>query len=70
MDGVKRKSCCIKEYTLKELAGIYEVSLYIMRKRLKAIKKALGKRDGNFYKTEQVKLIFDTVKLPSHIDIV
>jgi hypothetical protein len=51
MESVKRKSCCIKEYTLKDIAGIYEVSLYIMRKRLSKIKTALGKRDGYFYKS-------------------
>lgn len=70
MDGVKRTSVSIKEYTLKDIAGIYEVSLYIMRKRLKALKKALGKREGYFYRAEQVRLIFENIKLPSHVDIV
>ena len=71
MDGVKRKSVSIQEYTLKDLAGIYEISLYRMRKKLAKIKMAIGERkNGNYYETEQVVLIFQNVKLPSHVEII
>lgn len=68
--SVERKRYCIKEYKLKELAEIYEISLYRMRQKLKAIAKVLGKRIGHYYNCLQVKLIFETVPLPSHIEII
>jgi hypothetical protein len=68
--SVERKRYCIKEYKLKELADIYEVSMYRMRKKLKAIAKVLGKRIGYYYNCTQVKIIFEQVPLPSHIEII
>lgn len=66
--GIRRVP--IKAYTLKDLAGIYETSLYHMRKRLKKIKKAVGEREGYFYEIEQVRKIFKLEPLPSHIEII
>lgn len=68
--NVRRKSVSVKEYTLKDLAGIYETSLYLMRKKIAKVKKTLGKREGYFYDTKQVERIFALVPLPSHVDII
>lgn len=69
-DNVRRKRICVKTYKLKDLAGIYEVSLYYMRKFIFKHKKAVGKREGHYYSTEQVSRIFKLVQLPSHVEIV
>ncbi len=60
-----KKSVVIKNYKLKELAYLYCVSNYRMRKLIFKIKKAIGKREGYFYSTEQVEKIFRLIKLPS-----
>lgn len=66
----KRRTVVIMAYTLKELSGIYKKSLYLMRNALKAHKRAIGKREGYYYKTEQVKLIFQLIELPSDVDLI
>jgi hypothetical protein len=66
----KRRTVVIMSYKLKELAGIYKTSLYLMRRSLEEHKRAIGKRKGYFYKTEQVELIFQLIALPSDVDLV
>lgn len=41
-----------------------------MRNALEEHKRAIGKRKGYYYKTEQVKLIFQLIELPSDVDLV
>lgn len=66
----KRRTVVTQPYKLKELALLYRVSCYLMRKMLAKNKKAIGKREGYFYNTEQVEKIFGLYKLPSDIDLV
>jgi hypothetical protein len=60
----------VRDYNLKELAVIYDVSKYIMRKKLKHYKKQIGKRDGYLYSVNQVTLIFTLVALPSDVEVI
>jgi hypothetical protein len=71
MDGKeKRKRCVvIKAYTLKQLADIYCVTKYIMRQLIKRNKKVIGEREGYYYQTQQVEVIFKTIQLPSNVDL-
>lgn len=71
MDGSakKRNVVVIQQYTLTDLADIYCVTKYIMRNRIKKIKKEIGERDGYYYETEQVEKIFNLIKLPSNVEL-
>ena len=62
-----RKIAIIRAYTLKDLAGLYDTTKYLMRKWLSKHKKKIGKREGHYYSSEQVNMIFDLVPLPSNI---
>lgn len=66
----KRKYIVTKNYKLKDLADIYRVSKYLMRVWIAKHKKKIGKREGHFYQTEQVQLIFELIKLPSDTIII
>lgn len=66
----KRRTLVVKEYTLHELAIVYEMSKYRLRCRIEAHKKEVGKRTGYFYKTQQVLKIFSLIPLPSDIDLI
>lgn len=66
----KRRTVVIMAYKLKELAGIYRTSKYMMRKALAKHKRAIGKIEGYYYQTEQVELIFQLIALPSDIDLI
>lgn len=68
--GTKRRTLHIKEFTLQDLADVYEMSKYRMRRRISKHKKEIGKRVGYFYEIEQVRKIFQLIPLPSDIDIV
>lgn len=68
--GKKRRTLVVKEYTLTDLAQVYEMSKYRLRTRLAKYKKEIGKRAGYFYETEQVRKIFQLIPLPSDIDLV
>ena len=63
--NTSKKSVTVKAYKLKEIAELYRVSLYLMRRLISKNKKAIGKREGYFYSTEQVEKIFQLIKLPS-----
>lgn len=71
MDGEskKRKVVVVRQYNLTELANIYCVTTYIMRKQIKEISKKIGKRTGYYYQTEQVEKIFNLIMLPSNIEL-
>lgn len=69
-DNSRIKRIIIKPYNLKELAEIYGLTLYRMRRALKPHLAHLGKRDGYFFATKQVTKIFKFVKLPSNVKVV
>jgi hypothetical protein len=66
----KRKYIVIKNYKLKDLADIYRISKYLMRVWIFKHHKKVGKREGHYYQTEQVQIIFDLIKLPSDTTII
>lgn len=65
-----KKIVSLKEYKLKELADVYGLSPYLMRKRLKTHHKEIGEPDGQYYLFEQVQKIFELIKLPSTVVVV
>lgn len=69
-DNIRTKRIIIKPYNLKELADIYGMTLYRMRRSLHPLKARLGKKEGYFFTTKQVHLILRFVKLPSNIEVV
>jgi len=69
-DSIRIQKVILKDYNLKELAAIYGVSLYKMRKRIKRNKESIGDPDGHDYNAKQVKLIFGLIPLPSTVRIV
>lgn len=75
MSGFGKESTSIRkvtvqDYNLKELAAIYNTSKYKMRNKLKKVMDQLGEKEGYEYKTEQVKLIFVLVPLPSNVLVI
>lgn len=66
----KRLTVVVRSYKLKELADIYHVSNYLMRKLIGKYKKLIGKREGHFYRADQVEKIFKLIKPPSDIIII
>ncbi|HSH67495.1 MAG TPA: hypothetical protein VLB84_17255 [Bacteroidia bacterium] len=69
-ENVRIRRICIKEYTLIDLSKIYNVSKFILKKRLKRFEEQIGQREGNSYNVKQVALIFSLVDLPSNILVV
>lgn len=69
-DSTRIKKFTVKAYNLKELAAIYNISKYLMRKRMKRFKSQIGEPDGYLYQAEQVELIFGLIRLPSNIRII
>ena len=69
-ENTKRKYIVIKNYKLRELADIYRVSKYLMRVWIYKHLKKVGKKEGHYYKTEQVAIIFQLIKLPSDTTII
>lgn len=69
-ENEKRKYVVIKNYKLKDLADIYRISKYFMRALIYKHRKKIGKREGHYYQTEQVAIIFQEIKLPSDTIII
>jgi hypothetical protein len=69
-DNVRKRRISVKDYSLKQLAILYNVSRYIFRRKLAPHQAAIGKRNGQFYDPYQVELIFRLIPLPSHIEVV
>lgn len=57
----------IKVYTKKELAGLYEVDPRTFNKWIKKHEQKIGEKTGRFYTTDQIKIIFEALGLPSTI---
>jgi len=58
----------IKPYSPAELARIYGVSKKTMNRWLKPHRGGIGERQGLYYTTLQVKIIFEKLGLPSRIE--
>jgi hypothetical protein len=54
----------IKPYTPQELATRYEVSRPTLRRWLKPHLPVIGARNGHFYTSKQVEIIFNTIGWP------
>ena len=68
-ESTKSKNVSVKDYNMKELANIYEVSYYRMRKKLKPHLSEIGEPNGQFYEAHQVMLIFKLLILPSNVHL-
>lgn len=69
-DSTRIKKVIIKDYNLKQLAAIYDLSKYLLRKKMKFYKTLIGEPNGYEYDSKQVKLIFELIELPSNVLIV
>lgn len=58
----------IRPYNVKELAVIYGVSRRVLSGWLKVHESAIGQKHGQYYTALQVKIIFERLGLPSHIE--
>ncbi len=56
----------LKPYTQKELAGLYGLTTYIMRKWLKAMQPELGLPIAYRYTVKQVEMILARYGIPGH----
>jgi hypothetical protein len=65
-----RKIVSLRDYKLKQLADVYGISPYLMRKRIKKHQRKIGNPDGQYYLFEQVQKIFELIKLPSTVVVV
>jgi hypothetical protein len=69
-DSTRIKRVCVKSYYLYELANIYDISKYQMRKKMKPYKTQIGEPNGYEYDGKQVALIFCLIELPSNVLVV
>lgn len=69
-DSTRIKKVVVKSYHLRELAAIYDKTVYRMRKSLRPHKIRIGNKEGYYYTIEQVTLIFRLVQLPSNVELV
>ncbi len=53
-----------RAYSVKELAGLYGVSSFTMKKWLEPHRESVGEKQGRFYTPLQVKIIFDCLGEP------
>jgi hypothetical protein len=61
----KQNEIAIKPYTHKELAVLYGVSWLTFQKWLKPFEAVIGMKNGHFYNTRQVEIIFEKLGFPS-----
>lgn len=69
-ENAQIRKICVSRYNLKQLAAIYNVSKYLMRKYMKPFKSQIGEPDGYDYDPKQVRLVFRLIPLPSDVRIV
>ena len=69
-DKTRFRKVCVRSYYLKELADFYDVSKFIMRKKLKPYRTQIGENNGYLYDEKQVALIFCLITLPSNIQVI
>lgn len=54
----------IRQYTPKELAGLYQCSNKTLNNWISHLKEVLGPRKGHFYSPRQVRIIVEQIGLP------
>lgn len=59
-----KEKVAVKPYSLKELAGMYEISEYIFKTWVKPIEPEIGNVLGQCYNIRQVELIFKNLGVP------
>jgi hypothetical protein len=70
-DSTKIRKVIIREYNFKQLAWIYDISKYLLRKKIKPHKQRIGPPAlGYEYDTNQVALLFELVPVPSDVLII
>lgn len=68
-ESTKIKNVGVQDYNMKDLANIYGVSYYRMRKKLKPHILQIGEPNGQFYEANQVILIFKLLILPWNVRV-
>jgi hypothetical protein len=63
------KKIPLKHYTLRQLAKFYGVSDPTLRKWLAPFKQEIGEKNGKFYSTTQVRIIFTRLELPGNYEV-
>ena len=61
------KSIEVRPYMPGELAKLYQVSHPTILRWIKGLGDKIGKRDGQYYTTKQVEIIFEELGLPKTI---
>jgi hypothetical protein len=61
---MKHKNIIIKPYTHQELADLYGMSWRTMDRWLKPLQHLLGEKNGHYYTTRQVRIIFTELGWP------
>lgn len=69
-NNTRIRKFCVGYYNLKELAQIYNVSRYTMKKMMEPFKSEIGEPNGYEYRPSQVALVFRLVELPQNVRIV
>ena len=54
----------VKTYSVKEMAGLYEISKKTLNKWLTPFETEIGERRGHFYNPKQVGVIFEKLGHP------
>ncbi len=56
----------VKPYSTKEFAALYGLTPKVFKKWIKPIQHLIGPRNGRYYTTLQVRIIFDKIGLPCY----
>jgi uncharacterized protein YjcR len=54
----------IKAYSVKEIAGLYNISPKTLRRWLTPFAKEIGERKGHSYTPKQIRIIFEELGIP------
>jgi transposase-like protein len=54
----------VKPYTVKELSNMYGISDKTLRKWLKPFEESIGMKNGHYFTTLQVQIIFSKLGVP------
>lgn len=57
----------LKAYSMKEVAGLYDVSGKTLKTWLLPFKNEIGRRSGRFYTPKQMKVIFEKLGIPEEV---
>lgn len=65
MDKHDYTAIVIRPYSQKQLAALYGVSAFVMRKWLRSLPETIGPQIGYRYSTQQVIIIFSKLGFPN-----